>query len=62
MAITKILEGSGTSGLWSLVTERDPAGYDYSWYTDLLHQTDALYQGFDRHTRYPYFFVLSNDC
>ena len=25
----------------------------YRWYTDLMHQTDALYQGFDRHTRYP---------
>ena len=21
---------------------------DYCWYTDLLHRTDALYQGFDR--------------
>ena len=26
---------------------------DYHWYTYLLHQTDALYQGFDWHTRYP---------
>ena len=46
----------GTSGQWSLVTDKDPDGYDesdYHWYTDLLHQTDALYQGFDRHTRYP---------
>ena len=39
-----------------LVTDKDPDGYDeidYHWYTDFLHQTDALYQGFDRHTRYP---------
>ena len=46
----------GTSGLWSLVTDKDPDGYDeidYRWCTDLPHQTDALYQGFDRHTRYP---------
>ena len=46
----------GTSGLWSLVPGKDPDGYDesdYHWYTDLLHQTDALYQGFDWHTRYP---------
>ena len=46
----------GTSGLWSLVTHKDHDGYDesdYRWYTYLLHQTDVLYQGFDRHTRYP---------
>ena len=39
-----------------MVTDKDPDGYDesdYRWYTDLLHQTGALYQGFDRHTRYP---------
>ena len=46
----------GTSRLWSLVTDKDPDGYDesdYRCYTDLLHQTYALYQGFYRHTRYP---------
>ena len=54
-----IVDGSsyhGISGLGSLVTDKDPDGYDesdYRWYTNLLHQTDALYQGFDRHTRYP---------
>ena len=54
-----IVDGSryhGISGLWSLATDKDHDGYgesDYHWYTDLLHQTDALYQGFDRHTRYP---------
>ena len=53
-----IVDGSryhGTSGLWSLVTEGDPDGYesDYCWYTDLLYQTNALYQGYDRHTSYP---------
>ena len=48
--------GHGTSGLWSLVTDKDPDEYDesgYRWYTDLLHKTHALYKGFDRHTRYP---------
>ena len=45
-----IVDGSryhGTSGLWSLVTDKDPDGYDesdYRWYTDLLHQIDSLYQ------------------
>ena len=52
-----IVDGSryhGTSRLWSLVTDKDTDRYDesdYRWYTDLLHQTDALYQGFD--TRHP---------
>ena len=38
----------GTSGLWLLVTDKYPDGYnesDYRWYTDSLHQIDALYQG-----------------
>ena len=44
-----IVDGSryhGTSRLWSLVTDKDPDGYDesdYRWYTDLLHQANALY-------------------
>ena len=45
-----IVDGSryhGTSGLCSLVTNKDPDETDYRWYIDLLHQ------GFDRHTRYP---------
>ena len=35
------MEVDGTSGLWSLVTDKDHDGCN-----------DALYQGFDRHTRY----------
>ncbi len=46
----------GSSGFWSLVTEKQPRHYtekDLSRYKELLHETDALYEEYDRWTGYP---------
>ena len=46
----------GTPGFWSLVTEKHPAGFtddDLSRYKELLYETSALHQDYDKFDRYP---------
>ena len=46
----------GSSGFWSLVTYKQPRHYtgeDLSRYKELLYETDALYDEYDRCTGYP---------
>ena len=49
-------EYNGTSGLWSLITEKRPEGYDRDdviAYKDLLNQTNVLRHNFDPDNRNP---------
>ena len=46
----------GTPGFWSLVTEKKPTKYtheDLARYKELLHETSALDQDYDRHLHHP---------
>ena len=46
----------GTTGFWSLVTEKNPRNYtsvDLDRYKELLHETSALHQEYDPLSRYP---------
>ena len=40
----------GTSGLWSLITDKMPKEYDvndYKRYKEFLHETNTIYQHYD---------------
>ena len=46
----------GTTGFWSLVTEKNPRNYtsdDLDQYKELLHETSALHQEYDPLSHYP---------
>ena len=46
----------GTSGLWSLIVDKDPKRYDYedlNTYEDLIRRTNAMYRGADPNSSNP---------
>ena len=46
----------GTPGLWSLITDKTPTAYDeedYERYTELLYETNVLYQHFNPLSKHP---------
>ena len=46
----------GTAGLWSLITDKIPKGYDerdLERYGELLHETSAMHQHYDPRNKYP---------
>ena len=47
---------NGTAGLWSLITDKTPKGYDVrdlERYKELLHETSAMHQHYDPRNKYP---------
>ena len=46
----------GTSGLWTLITDKSPKTYtkeDYERCKELLHETNVMYRGYDHKSSYP---------
>ena len=46
----------GTSGLWTLITDKRPKTYtkvDYERYKELLHETNVMYRDYDPKSSYP---------
>ena len=46
----------GTSGLWTLITDKSPKTYtkeDYERYKELLHESNVMYRDYDPKSSYP---------